>query len=140
MLVVKKSPVDYISINDTDIRNLPSWLSNASCNDIFYKINFSKDKYDYIVKCNGIISLETEEDFKKTYIFLPENFKDRFSIELKELSEKIKNLSTALEQWREGNSKIKSNCPYELLEKQLQVMIEYKNILEERNRLDNLLG
>lgn len=43
-----------------------------------------------------------------------------------------------LEKWRNNSLDFTPSCSYEILEKQLQVMLEYKNILEERAKIEKI--
>lgn len=74
----------------------------------------------------------------KTFIKIPENFKERFYIEYKELEDRSNKLSAMLEKWRNNSLDFTPSCSYELLEKQLQVMLEYKKILEERAKIEKI--
>ena len=61
------------------------------------------------------------------------NYKERMKIEYDELCERIEKLHKILSDWYTENLDFEPTCPLYLLEKQLETMQEYKNILEERN-------
>ena len=61
------------------------------------------------------------------------NYKERMKIEYDELCERIEKLYKILSDWYAENLDFEPTCPLYLLEKQLETMQEYKNILEERN-------
>ena len=61
------------------------------------------------------------------------NYKERMKIEYDELCERIEKLYKILSDWYAENLDFEPACPLYLLEKQLEAMQEYKNVLEERN-------
>ena len=60
-------------------------------------------------------------------------YKERMKNEYNELCERIEKLHKTLSDWYAENLDFEPACPSYLLEKQLEAMQEYKNILEERN-------
>lgn len=144
MLYIKPTPMHAVKINDIDIDNLLSWLGKSEQAE-----NLDSD---YQKKLEGIyfVSYEDSDHHRcvpgylvdgqklKTFIKIPEDFKERFYIEYKELEDRSNKLSAMLEKWRNNSLDFTPSCSYELLEKQLQVMLEYKNILEERAKIENI--
>ena len=64
------------------------------------------------------------------------SYKERMKIEYDELCERIEKLNKMFSDLYVGNLDFESTCPLYLLEKQLEAMQEYKNILEERNYVE----
>lgn len=61
------------------------------------------------------------------------NYKERMKIEYDELCERIEKLNKILSDSCAENLDFEPFCPLYLLEKQLEVMQEYRNVLEKRN-------
>lgn len=66
------------------------------------------------------------------------SYKKRMKIEYDELCERIEKLCKILSDWCAGNLDFEPTCPLYLLEKQLEAMQEYRNILEERNLFEKV--
>lgn len=143
MLYTIPSPMHAIKINDIDIDNLLSWLGKhekAENLDSDYRKRL-EDTYfvsygDSDRGCNHGYLVDGQK--LKTFIKIPENYKERFYIEYKELEDRSNKLSAMLEKWRNNSLEFTPSCSYELLEKQLQVMLEYKKILEERAKIEKI--
>lgn len=144
MLYIKPTPMHAVKINDIDIGNLLSWLGKSEqaenldpdyqkrLEDIYFVSYEDNDHHScvpgYLVDGQKL----------KTFIKIPENYKERFYIEYKELEDRSNKLSAMLEKWRNNSLDFTPSCSYELLEKQLQVMLEYKKILEERAKIEKI--
>lgn len=133
-----------VKINDVDIANLLSWLGKREPAE-----NLDSD-YRKRLEDVYFVSYEDSDDRSsthgylvdgqklKTFIKIPENYKERFYIEYKELEDRSNKLSAMLEKWRNNSLEFTPSCSYELLEKQLHVMLEYKKILEERAKIEKI--
>lgn len=67
---------------------------------------------------------------------LSDDFKDRFKAEYYQLTKRIAELRRMLKEYKKGN--FTTNCPFELLYKQLIFMLIYRDILEERAKIENI--
>lgn len=67
-----------------------------------------------------------------------EDYKERFKAEYLELELRIGKLSDLLAKWKNGNLDFEPTCPYELLEKQLETMRTYSNILLTRAGIEGI--
>lgn len=144
MLYTIPAPMHATKINDIDISNLLSWLGKSEQAE-----NLDPD-YQKRLEDTYFVSYEDSDDRSctpgylvdgqklKTFIKIPENYKERFYIEYKELEDRSNKLSAMLEKWRNNSLEFTPSCSYELLEKQLQVMLEYKKILEERAKIEKI--
>lgn len=105
-----------------------------------YNLQIVEDKLFIPAKYLDIFPISEFKDKKEVEILakIPEDFKDRFYIEYKELEDRCNKLSAMLEKWRNNSLDFTPSCSYELLEKQLQVMLEYKKILEERAKIEKI--
>lgn len=145
MLYTIPAPMHAIKINDIDIGNLLSWLGkrkqtknlDSDCQKIleedFYFVSY-EDTDDRISTHGHLVDGQR----LKTFIKIPENYKERLYIEYKELEDRCNKLSAMLEKWCNNSLDFTPSCSYELLEKQLQVMLEYKKILEERAKIEKI--
>lgn len=143
MLYTMPTPMYAVKINDIDIGNLLSWLGKREqaenldsdyqkrLEDIYFVSYEDPDR-----GCNPGYLVDGQK--LKTFIKIPENYKERFYIEYKELEDRSNKLANMLEKWRNNSLDFTPSCSYELLEKQLKVMLEYKNILEERAKIENI--
>lgn len=144
MLYTIPAPMHAVKINDIDIGNLLSWLGKRNQGENLDS-DWQKRLEDFY-----FVSYEDSDDRSctpgylvdgqklKTFIKIPENYKERFYIEYKELEDRSNKLSAMLEKWRNNSLDFTPSCSYELLEKQLQVMLEYKKILEERAKIEKI--
>lgn len=125
-----------VKFSNIDLDNLPSYLEE-------YRKNWeASTNWKERVECPYFVVKPINEfrDKKEVEILakIPEDFKDRFYIEYKQLEDRSNKLSAMLEKWRNNSLKFTPSCSYELLEKQLQVMLEYKKILEERAKIEKI--
>lgn len=67
-----------------------------------------------------------------------ENYQERFKAEYWQLRHRIIGLVTMLSDWDYGQLDFEPTCPKDLLEDQLESMISYQTILEERAKLENI--
>lgn len=63
------------------------------------------------------------------------SYKDRLVSEYKELSDRVYRLRAKVDSINSGETELDLTCPVELLQRQLDVMCEYMDILKERVRL-----
>lgn len=139
MLCLKTNFYRYVKIKDLNIENIPDWMFNATNFKQALNAIKSRKDIDYVIKNDkGFLTLLNKNGFESAFIKVPEDFKERFYIEYKELEDRSNKLSAMLEKWRNNSLNFTPNCPYELLEKQLQVMLEYKKILEERAKIEEI--
>ena len=66
------------------------------------------------------------------------DFKNRFKAEYYQLDNRIAGLERMLKGYREGALDFTPNCSYDLLHTQLVYMKCYKEILEERMKIENI--
>ena len=137
------TPMYAVKINDINIGNLLSWLGKREqaenldsdyqkrLEDIYF-VSYEDPDHG----CNPGYLVDGQK--LKTFIKIPENYKERFYIEYKELEDRSNKLANMLEKWRNNSLDFTPSCSYELLEKQLQVMLEYKKILEERAKIEKI--
>lgn len=71
-------------------------------------------------------------------LMLSGNYMDRFLAEYHQLNNRIAGLQRILEGYKEGTLNFTPNCSYELLFKQLMYMELYRNVLEERAKIENI--
>lgn len=139
MLCLKTNFCRYIKIKDLNTENVPDWMLKATNFKLALNAIKSRKDIDYVIDNNkGFLILTNKANFESAFIKVPEDFKERFYIEYKELEDRSNKLSAMLEKWRNNSLNFTPNCPYELLEKQLQVMLEYKKILEERAKIEKI--
>ena len=67
-----------------------------------------------------------------------DDFKDRFKAEYYQLKIRLEGLERMLKAYKEGTLDFKPNCSYDLLHEQLVYMKNYKRILEERAKIENI--
>lgn len=139
MLCLKTNFYRYAKIKDLNIENIPDWMFNATNFKQALNAIKSRKDIDYVIKNNkGFLILANKANFESAFIKVPEDFKERLYIEYKELEDRSNKLSAMLKKWRNNSLDFTPSCSYELLEKQLQVMLEYKNILEERAKIEKI--
>lgn len=66
------------------------------------------------------------------------DYKERFKAEYYYLDKKIIGLTIILNNYWEGSLQFKPKCSYDLLHEQLVHMKNYKRILEERAKIENI--
>lgn len=66
------------------------------------------------------------------------NYMDRFLAEYYQLNNRIAGLQRILKGYKEGTLNFTPNCSYEILHTQLVYMEAYRNILEERAKIENI--
>lgn len=71
-------------------------------------------------------------------LMLSDDFKERFKAEYHQLNKRIAGLQGMLIKYKQGTLDFKPNCSYELLHTQLVYMEGYRNILEERAKIENI--
>lgn len=71
-------------------------------------------------------------------LMLGTDFKDRFKAEYYQLDNRIAGLQRMLKGYKEGTLDFKPNCTYEMLYEQLVYMELYREILEERAKIENI--
>lgn len=71
-------------------------------------------------------------------LMLGTDFKDRFKAEYYQLDNRITGLQNMLDKYKDGALKFVPNCSYELLFEQLVYMENYRDILEERAKIENI--
>lgn len=78
-------------------------------------------------------------DLKHTIeLMLSNDFKQRFKAEYYQLNKRIAGLQGMLIKYRQGTLDFVPNCSYDLLHTQLVYMEAYRNILEERAKIENI--
>lgn len=71
-------------------------------------------------------------------LMLGGNFIERFLAEYHQLNIRIAGLQRMLEGYKAGTLNFTPNCSYEILHTQLVYMEGYRNILEERAKIENI--
>ena len=71
-------------------------------------------------------------------LMLSEDYKDRSKAEYYQLKIRIEKLEAMLKKYDEGTLEFTLNCPVELLRQQLDYMINYKMILEQRTSYEGI--
>ena len=71
-------------------------------------------------------------------LMLGTDFKDRFKAEYYQLDNRITGLQRMLEGYKNGALNFTPNCSYEILHTQLVYMEAYRNVLEERAKIENI--
>lgn len=66
------------------------------------------------------------------------DFKERFKAEYYQLKIRRSGLKNMLDKWKNGVLEFEPNCPFHLLQKQLLVMDEYLEVLEERAKIEGI--
>lgn len=69
---------------------------------------------------------------------MKDGYKKRCKREYDELCERIDKLMDMLGNWVDGELDFTPSCPMYLLERQLNAMIEYKQVLEARNYIEKM--
>lgn len=100
---------------------------------------------------NGYVSWSPKEIFEEYYVGTETNklaitakgmnskdFKDRFKAEYKQLVIRSQGLSNMLEKMKNGTLEFAPKCSYEILNRQLEYMKDYKGVLEERAYIEGI--
>lgn len=66
------------------------------------------------------------------------DFKERFKAEYFQLKIRRSGLKNMLDKWKNGTLDFEPMCPFHLLRKQLLVMDEYLEVLEERAKIEGI--
>ena len=66
------------------------------------------------------------------------DYNNRFKAERYQLEIRINKLQTMLEKYRDNKLDFVPKCPYELLNKQLEAMINYRDCLLEREIIEDI--
>ena len=78
-------------------------------------------------------------ELKDTMLLMEsEDFKERFKAEYFQLKIRRSGLKNLLEKWKNGTLEFEPKCPFHLLQKQLLVMDEYLEVLEERAKIEDI--
>lgn len=67
-----------------------------------------------------------------------EPWEERFVKERNELVERIYRLDRMLQRWETGKLDFEPKCPKKLLQRQLEVMAEYLDILDSRAKIEGI--
>lgn len=71
-------------------------------------------------------------------LMLSGNYMERFLAEYHQLNNRIAGLQRMLKDYREGTLEFTTICSYDILHTQLVYMEAYRNILEERAKIENI--
>ena len=110
------------------------------------------EKEGYLVKYpDDYVSWSPKEIFEEAYVKTENNklaitakgmnskdFKDRFKAEYKQLVIRAQGLSNILEKMKNGTLEFTPKCSYEILNRQLEYMKDYKGVLEERASIEGI--
>lgn len=78
-------------------------------------------------------------ELKDTILLMQsEDFKERFKAEYYQLKIRRSGLKNMLDKWKNGTLEFEPKCPFHLLQKQLLVMDEYLEVLEERAKIEGI--
>ena len=110
------------------------------------------DREGYLVKYpDDYVSWSPKEIFEEAYVRTENNklaitakgmnskdFKDRFKAEYKQLTIRAEGLSNMLDKMKNGTLEFTPKCSYEILNRQLEYMKDYKGVLEERASIEGI--
>ena len=110
------------------------------------------EREGYLVKYpDDYISWSPKEVFEEAYVRTENNklsitakgmnskdFKDRFKAEYNQLVIRAQSLSNILEKMKNGTLEFTPKCSYEILNRQLEYMKDYKGVLEERASIEGI--
>ena len=110
------------------------------------------EREGYLVKYpDDYVSWSPKEIFEEAYVKTENNklaitakgmnskdFKDRFRAEYKQLVIRAQGLSNMLEKMKNGTLEFTPKCSYEILNRQLEYMKDYKGVLEERASIEGI--
>ena len=71
-------------------------------------------------------------------MMVSEDLKQRFKVEYFQLKIRRSGLKNMLDKWKNGTLEFEPKCPFHLLQKQLLVMDEYLEVLEERAKIEDI--
>ena len=71
-------------------------------------------------------------------LMLSEDYKERFIAEYWQVRNRVQKLKSMLIKWEDGMLNFTPSCSKELLSHQCDVMIEYRDILEERAKIEGI--
>ena len=86
---------------------------------------------------NAKIKMELKDTIE---LMISSDYNDRFRAEYYQLEVRIDKLQTMLEKYKNNQLDFVPSCSYELLNKQLEAMIEYRNCLLERSIIEDIDG
>ena len=100
---------------------------------------------------NGYVSWTPKEIFEEYYVRTENNklaitakgmnskdFKDRFKAQYKQIVIRAEGLSNMLDKMKNGTLEFTPKCSYEILNRQLEYMKDYKGVLEERASIEGI--
>ena len=110
------------------------------------------EREGYLVKYpDDYVSWSPKEIFEEAYVKTENNklaitakrmnskdFKERFKAEYKQLVIRAEGLSNMLEKMKNGTLEFTPKCSYEILNRQLEYMKDYKGVLEERASIEGI--
>ena len=110
------------------------------------------EREGYLVKYpDDYVSWSPKEIFEEAYVKTENNklaitakgmnskdFKDRFKVEYNQLVIRAQGLSNMLEKMKNGTLEFTPKCSYEILNRQLECMKDYKGVLEERASIEGI--
>ena len=110
------------------------------------------EREGYLVKYpDDYVSWSPKEVFEESYVITENNklaitakgmnskdFKDRFKAEYKQLTIRAEGLSNMLDKMKNGTLEFTPKCSYEILNRQLEYMKDYKGVLEERASIEGI--
>ena len=86
---------------------------------------------------NSKIKMELKETVE---LMISDDYNDRFRAEYYQLEVRIDKLQTMLEKYKNNQLDFVPKCSYELLSKQLDAMIQYRDCLLERSIVEDIDG
>ena len=110
------------------------------------------EREGYLVKyTDDYVSWSPKEVFEESYVITENNklaitakgmnskdFKDRFKAEYKQLTIRAEGLSNMLDKMKNRTLDFTPKCSYEILNRQLEYMKDYKGVLEERASIEGI--
>ena len=110
------------------------------------------EREGYLVKYpDDYVSWSPKEIFEEAYVRTENNklaitakgmnskdFKDRFKAEYKQLIIRAESLSNMLDKMKNRTLEFTPKCSYEILNRQLEYMKDYKGVLEERASIEGI--
>ena len=110
------------------------------------------DREGYLVKYpDDYVSWSPKEIFEESYVRTDNNklaitakgmnskdFKDRFKAEYEQLTIRAEGLSKMLDKMNNRTLEFTPKCSYEILNRQLEYMKDYKGVLEERASIEGI--
>ena len=110
------------------------------------------EREGYLIKyLNDYVSWSPKEIFEEAYVRTENNklavtakgmnskdFKERFKAEYKQLVIRAQGLSNMLDKMKNRTLEFTPKCSYEILNRQLEYMKDYKGVLEERASIEGI--